>query len=166
MRSKRGKKSQLLPWSPHVTFKTGLPPSLPRFPLSVVRCCRNFFTASSESLFHPPLFLVFFFQSSSSPAFFTSLLTHSSHLSLGLHHLLLPSSCNSAALFGSLSSAILSTCPALCSLFLTSISVKLLCTPDHKMIVLCTESLWKMSCFYHKSTIQYLSYTGALIEST
>ena len=34
---------------------------------------RNFFTASSDSLFHPPLSLVFFFQSSSSPAFLTSL---------------------------------------------------------------------------------------------
>ena len=50
----------------------------------------NFFTASSDSLFHPPLSLVFFFQSSSSPAFLTSLLTQSSHLSLGLPRLLLP----------------------------------------------------------------------------
>ena len=75
---------------------------------------RNFFTASSDSLFHPPLSLVFFFQSSSSPAFLTSLLTQSSHLSLGLPRLLLPCSRNSAALFGSLSSAILSTCPAHC----------------------------------------------------
>ena len=33
---------------------------------------RNFFTASSDSIFHPPLSLVFFFQSSSSPAFRTS----------------------------------------------------------------------------------------------
>ena len=33
--------------------------------------------------FHPPLSLVFFFQTPSSPAFFTSLLTQSSHLSLG-----------------------------------------------------------------------------------
>ena len=64
---------------------------------------RNFFTASSDSLFHPPLSLVFFFQSSSSPAFRTSLLTQSSHLSLGLPRLLLPCSRNSAALFGSLS---------------------------------------------------------------
>ena len=90
---------------------------------------RNFFTASSDSLFHPPLSLVFFFQSSSSPALLTSLLTQSSHLSLGLPHLLLPCSHNSAALFGSLSSAILSTCPAHCNLLLTSLSVKLLCTP-------------------------------------
>ena len=89
----------------------------------------NFFTASSDSLFHPPLSLVFFFQSSSSPAFFTSLLTQSSHLSLGLPRLLLPSSRNSAALFGSLSSAILSTCPAHCNLLLASLSVNLLCTP-------------------------------------
>ena len=40
------------------------------FPLSGAR---NFFTASSDSLFHPPLSLVFFFQSSSYPAFLTSL---------------------------------------------------------------------------------------------
>ena len=41
------------------------------------RCAaRNVFTASSDSLFHPPLSLVFFFQSSSSPAFLTSLLIY------------------------------------------------------------------------------------------
>ena len=68
-------------------------------------------------------------QSSSSPAFLTSLLSQSSHLSLDLPRLLLPSSRNSAALFGRLSSAILSTCPAHCSLLLTSLYVKLLCTP-------------------------------------
>ena len=90
---------------------------------------RNFFTASSDSLFHTPLSLVFFFQSSSSPVFLTSLLTQSSHLSLGLPRLLLPCSHNSAALFGSMSSAILSTCPAHCNLLLTSLYVKLLCTP-------------------------------------
>ena len=99
------------------------------FPLSGVRCSRNILTASSNSLFHPHLSLVFFFQSSSSPAFLISLFTQSSHLSLGLHRLLLPSSRNSAALSGSLSSAILSTCPAHCSLLLTSLSVKHLCTP-------------------------------------
>ena len=77
---------------------------------------RNFFTASPDSLFHPHLSLVFFSQSPSSPAFLTSLLTQSSHLSIGLPRLLLPSSRNYAALFGSLSSAILSTCPPhLCS---------------------------------------------------
>ena len=90
---------------------------------------RNFFTASSDSLFYPPLSLVFFLQSSSSPAFLTSLLTQSSHLTLGLPRLLLPCSRNSAVLFGSMSSAILSTCPAHCNLLLTSLSVKLLCTP-------------------------------------
>ena len=74
---------------------------------------------------------VFFFQSSSSPAFFNSLLRQSSHLILGLHRLLLPSSRNYAALFGSLSSrsAMISTCPAHCSLLLTSLSVKLLRIP-------------------------------------
>ena len=82
----------------------------------------TFFTASSDSLFHPPLYLVFFFQSASSPAFLISLLTQSSHLSLGLPRLLLPCSRNSAALFGSLSSAILSrTCPAHCNLLLTMV---------------------------------------------
>ena len=81
---------------------------------------RNFFNASSDSLFHPPLSLVFFFQSSSSPPFLTSLLTQSSHLSLGLPRLLLPCSRNSSALFGSLPSAILSTYPAHNSLLLDS----------------------------------------------
>ena len=73
--------------------------------------------------------LVFFFQSSSSPSFLASLLTQSSHLSLGLPRFLLSSSRNSAAVFGSLSSAILSTCPVHCSLLLTNLSVELLCTP-------------------------------------
>ena len=66
--------------------------SLPLFPF--VRgevLALNFFTASSDCIFLPPLALVFFFQSSSSLAFFTSLLTQSSHISLGLSRLLLPS---------------------------------------------------------------------------
>ena len=89
----------------------------------------NFFTALSAILLHPPLSPVFSFQSPSSPVFFTSLFTQPSHLSLGLPRLLLPCSRNSAALFGSRSSAILSTCPAHCTLLLTSLSVKLLWTP-------------------------------------
>ena len=53
------------------------------FPLCQGRgAARNFFTASSDSFFHPPLSLAFFFQSSSSPAFLASPLTQSSHLSL------------------------------------------------------------------------------------
>ena len=80
----------------------------PFFPLSGWGAACNFFTASSAILLHP----VFFFQSPSSPVFFTSLFIQSSHLSLGLPRLLLPCSRNSVALFGSLSSAILSTCPA------------------------------------------------------
>ena len=56
----------------------------------------NLFTASSDSLSHPPLSLVFFVQSSSSSAFLTSLLTQSSHISLSLPRLLLPSSRNSS----------------------------------------------------------------------
>ena len=91
------------------------------FPLTGVRCCQQLI----HRLFHLPLSLVFFFQSPSSPAFFTSLLTQSSHLSFGLPRLLLPFSRNSAALFGSQSSAILSTCPAHCSLLLTSLSVNI-----------------------------------------
>ena len=59
------------------------------FPLSGVRRWPKLFTASSDRLFHPPLSPVFFFQSPSSPAFVTSLLTQSSHLSLGLPRLLL-----------------------------------------------------------------------------
>ena len=94
---------------------------------------RNFSNASSDSIFHPPLSLVFFFQSSPSPAFLTSLLTQSSHSSLGLNRLLLPSSHNSTTLFGSLSSAILSTCPVHCSLLLTRLSVKLLCSPVYSL---------------------------------
>ena len=101
--------------------------SLPLF--QVRDATRNFFTASSDSLFHPPLSLVFLVQSSSSPAFLTSLLTQSSHLSLGFPRLILPSSRIYAALFDSMSSAILSTCPTICSLLLNSFSVKLLCTP-------------------------------------
>ena len=85
-------------------------------------------TCSPPHLFHPPLSLVLFFQSSSSPVFLTSLFTQSSHLSLDLHRLPLPCSRNSPALFGSLSSAILSACPAHCNLLLTSLSVKLICT--------------------------------------
>ena len=111
----------------HIAGRTYL--SLPFFPLSGVRCCLQLFTASSAILLHPPLSPVFFFQSPSSPVFLTSLFTQSSHLSLGLPRLLLPCSRNSAALFGSLSSAILSTCPAHYNLLLTSLSVKLHCTP-------------------------------------
>ena len=88
----------------------------------------NIFTAPSAILLHPPLSPVFFFQSPSSPVFFASLFTQSSHLSLGLPRLLALVR-NYAALFGSLSSAILSTCPAQRNLLLTSLSVKRLCTP-------------------------------------
>ena len=92
--------------------------------------CRHANAAvESYGIFHPPQSLVFFFQSSPSPAFLASLSTYSSHLSVGLPRLILPSSRNSAALFGSLSSAILPTCPAHCSLLLNSLSVTLLCTP-------------------------------------
>ena len=115
-----------------------------------------FFTASSASLFHPPLSLVFFFQSSSSHSFLTSLWTQSSHLSLGLPRLVLPCSRDSAALFGSLSSAILSTCPAHCNLLLTSLSVKLLCTPVSslnstipRLSALVTLAMFRTQLFSH-----------------
>ena len=58
-----------------------------------------------------------------------SLLTQSSHLSLDLHRPLLPYSRNYVSLFSSLSSAVLSTCPAHCNLLLISLSVKLIRTP-------------------------------------
>ena len=128
--------------------------SLPLFPLSGVRCCPQLFTASSANIYHPPLYIVFFFQSSSSPAFLASLLTQSSHLSLGLPRLLLPCSRNSAALFGSLSSAILSACPAHCNLLLTSLFVKLLCTPVYslnstilRLSALVRLAIFRTSCF-------------------
>ena len=117
---------------------------------------RNFFSASSDSLFHPPLSLVFFFRSSSSPAFLTSLLTQSSHLSLGLPRLLLPCSRNPTALFGSLSSAILSTCPAHCNLLLTSVSVKLLCTPV-------TLDIFRTELFSHTCSLCCCSSVSAKI---
>ena len=108
--------------------------SLPRFPLSGVSRCPHLFTTSSDSLFHPDMSLVFFFQSSCSPAFLTSLLAQTSHLSLVLPRLLLPSSLNSDAPFGSMSSAILSMCPGHCSQLLDSLSVKLICTPVSSLI--------------------------------
>ena len=73
--------------------------------------------------FSTPRLIVLFVQSSYSPAFLTSLLTRSSHLRIDLPSLLLLCSRNSAALFGSLSSVILSTCPAHRSLLLTRLSL-------------------------------------------
>ena len=103
--------------------------SLPRFPFVRGEVLPATSSPPHLIVFSTLMSLVFFFfQSSSSPVFLTSLLTQSFHLSLGLPLLLLPYSRNSVALFGSLSSAILSTCPAHCSLLLTSLYVKLLCT--------------------------------------
>ena len=86
---------------------------------------RNYFTASSDSPFHPPLSLVFF-QSSFSPVFITPppISALASLVSSCPPHVTLPLSS------GILSSAILSTCPAHCNLLLASLSVKLLCTPS------------------------------------
>ena len=132
---------------------------------------RNFFTASSDSVFHPPLSPVFFFQSSSSPAFLTSLLTQSSHLSIGLPRLLLPCSHNSAALFGSLSSAILSTCPAHCHLLLTSLSVKLLCTRVSsvnstilRLSALVTLAIFRTQLFSHTCSLCCCSSVSAKVS--
>ena len=65
------------------------------------------------------------------PVFLLSCLPHTSlnTVNLGLPRLLLSSSRDSAALFGSLSSTILSTCHVHRNLLLTSLSVKLFCTP-------------------------------------
>ena len=90
-----------------LVFTTFFPPRLIVF--STLLCILS----SSSSL--PPL--------SSSPAFLSSFLTQSSHLSLSLPRLLLPCSRNSAVIFGSLSSAIRSTCPAHFSLLHTSLSL-------------------------------------------
>ena len=100
-----------------------------------------FVIALSDSLVHPPLYHVL-----------TSLLTRSSHLSLGHPRLLLPSSRISAALFGSLSSAIVSMCPAHCSqisLLLTSLSIKLLWTPISSLnsTILLLSALFTLAIF-------------------
>ena len=110
--------------------------------------------------FSPPHLLVFstllcLLSSSSlppqTPAFFTYIFKQSSHLRLGLPRLLLPCSRNSAALFGSLSSAIVSTCQAHCSLLLTSLCVRLLCTPVSSPLFACLPLLLLLffgpSCF-------------------
>ena len=107
------------------------------FPLSGVRCCPQllhrliclYFPPASVSCLLLPVFLL-----SCLPHISLLVLTQSSHLSLVLPRLLLPCSRNYASLFGSLSSAILSTCPAQCSLLLTSLSVKLLCTPVSSLL--------------------------------
>ena len=79
-----------------------------------------------------------------------SLLIQSSHLSLDLSRLLLSCSRNSAAPVGSLSSAIISTCPAHCNRFLASLSDKLLCIPVSPFLA-CLPSLLLLffgpSCF-------------------
>ena len=54
---------------------------------------------------------------------------------------------NSAALFGSLSSAILSTCPVHCNLLHASLSVKLLCTPVSSLNSILLLLFFVPSCF-------------------
>ena len=124
-------------------YKNILSFSLPLFPFVRGEVLLATFSPPHLIVFSTLLSPVFFFQSSSSPACFTS------HLSLGLPRLLLPSTCNSAALFGSLSSGILSTYPAHCSLFLTSISVKLLCTPVSSLnsTILLLSSIFTLAIF-------------------
>ena len=93
----------------HVHKQIHVPLSLPLFPFVSGEVLPATFSPPHLLVFPPPLSPVLFFQSPSSPAFFTSLLTQSSHLSHVLALLLLPCSRNSVALFGSLSSAILSS---------------------------------------------------------
>ena len=114
---------------------------------------RNCFTASSDSLFHPPLVSCLLLT-----VFFLSCLPHiylseSSHLSLGFHRILLPCSSNSAALFGSLSSAILSTCPAHCNLLLTSLSVSSLNSTIIRLSALVTLAIFHTQLFSHTCSL-------------
>ena len=95
----------------------------------------------------------------------------SSHLSLGLPSLLLPCSRNSAAPFGNRSSAILSTCPAHCNLFLTSLSVKLLCTPVSslnstilRMSALVTLAIFRTQLFSHTCSLCCCSSVSAKVS--
>ena len=110
----------------------------------------NFFTVSSDRLFHHPLSLVFFLPSSSSPAFLTSLLTQSSHLSLDLPRLLLPCSLNFAVLFGSLSSPsfqrVLPTVACFSPVSLSSSSA-LLSLPLTPPFCSCTYALFTLAIF-------------------
>ena len=97
------------------------------FPLSGVRCCLQFFSPPHLLFFSTLLCLIL-------PVSLLSCLLHISLNTVLPSQPWPPSSppalvTYSAALFGSLSSAILSTCPAHCNLLLTSLSVKLLCTP-------------------------------------
>ena len=102
-----------------------------------------------------------------------SLITQSSHLSIGLPRLLLPCSRNSAALFDSLSSAILSTCPAHCNLLLTSLSVKLLCTPlsplnstIFRLSALVTLAIFRTQLFSHTCSLRCCSSVRAKVSVT
>ena len=112
--------------------------------------------------FSPPHLIVFstllrlLSSSSSLPPLLPS--SQSSHLSLGLPRLLLPCSRNYAALFGSLSSAILSTCPAHCNLLLTSLSVRLLCTPVSYL----NSTIIRLSALVTIFRIQLFSHTCSL----
>ena len=107
------------------------------------------FLSSSSSL--PPLL---------SSSHLSLIFIQSSHLSLGLPRLLLPCSRNSVALFGSRSSAILSTCPAHCNLLLISLSVKLLYTPVSslnstilRVSALVTLAIFRTQLFSHTCSL-------------
>ena len=101
------------------------------FPLSGVRCCLQLVHRLKYLIVFPPspVSCLLLPVSLRSCLLHISLLIQSSHLSLGLPRLLLSCSRNSAAPVGSLSSAIISTCPAHCNRLLTSLSDKLLCIP-------------------------------------
>ena len=157
----------------HVVFDfSGLHLSLPLFPF-----VRGEVMPATCSLPHLLVFstLLCIVSSSSSslppPAFFTSLFTQSSHLSLGLPRLLLPCSRNSAALFGNRSSAILSTCPAHCNLLLTSLSVKLLYTPVSslnstilRLSALVTLAIFRTQLFSHTCSLCCCSSVSAKVS--
>ena len=78
---------------------------------------------------------------------------------------------NSAALFGSLLSAILSTCPAHCNLLLTSLSVKLLCTTVSslnstilRLSALVTLAIFRTKLFSHTCRLCCCSSVSAKVS--
>ena len=132
------------------------------FPLSEVRCCRNFFNASSDSL--STLLCLLSSSSSLPPLLLSSHLSYhsppisalASLVSSCLVHVTLP-----------LSSVVCHppSCPAHFSLLLTSLSVKFLCTPVSSLdstirilsalvsIAICRTQLFSHTCERKKPTV-------------
>ena len=76
-----------------------------------------------------------------------------------------------AALFGNLSSAIFSTCPTHCNLLLTSLSVKLLCTPVSslnstilRLSALVTLAIFRIQLFSHTCSLCCCSSVSAKVS--